>query len=717
MASNRGEPWRYAMSAAAFQVPDGCPDITTIATSLWGEITSKQGDELRFGRNASKQVKPKDNTWYDHEAATGGGYVDIYKLKYGEPPAKPKAKWNLGDPTAEWIYHDEFGNKVAKVLRYDPVGKPKEYRQQRYSFGKWVWKLSGFQIPLYRLPDLNKLPDGSTVLVVEGEKCAEAVRGLGFQATTNAGGAKKFRADHAQTLARFRCVIFPDADAAGEAHLHTVCGALHRAGCDAIHVVRLPGLATKGDVYDWIEAGGMREQLQALVHAAEPVDMEEMQQLAVASDADVDQIEMTEDGCALAFAEQHKDKLRYCHDGGRWYVWTNGYWQPNRTGKAFTWARELVRRQNRGLSSKVRAVTGKAAFAGAVERYAQRDEALAVTIDTWDADPWMLGTPGGVVDLRTGEMRPGRQDDFITKLTSVTPAAKGAECPLWRSFLQQATGKDQGLIDMLRLWSGYSLTGVTREHALLFIHGPGGNGKSVFINTLAWILGDYHRTAPMDTFVASQGDRHPTDLAMLTGARLVTASETEEGREWAESRINSVTGGDDITARFMRQDFFTYRPQFKLTIIGNHKPVLKNINDAAKRRFNIVPFVLKPEVPDRELENKLRGEAPAILRWMIDGCVMWQKTGLVRPEIVVSATKDYFEDQNVIGRWIAEHCVLEPSASSKLGDLSNACRQWASFEGEPVPPPGRVKGELERTLGVGFKTVRGDRRVTGIRLG
>ncbi len=190
--------------------------------------------------------------------------------------------------------------------------------------------------------------------------------------------------------------------------------------------------------------------------------------------------------------------------------------------------------------------------------------------------------------------------------------------------------------------------------------GPGGNGKTVFLNTLTSIMRDYAKVAAMETFTASHSERHPTDLAMLRGARLVTASETEEGRTWAETRIKQMTGGDLISARFMRQDFFTYRPQFKLTIIGNHKPVLRNVDDAARRRFNLAPFVHKPPQPDRDLELKLREEAPAILRWMIEGCLTWQKNGLVRPESVVAATSAYFEAQDLFGQWLEDHCDFEP---------------------------------------------------------
>ena len=191
----------------------------------------------------------------------------------------------------------------------------------------------------------------------------------------------------------------------------------------------------------------------------------------------------------------------------------------------------------------------KAAFAGAVERFARADPAFAVTAEIWDRDPWLLGTPGGTVDLRTGELRPAKQEDGITRSTAVVPAP-AADCPLWLKFLDETFGNDAALIAFAQRWAGYSLTGLTREHALVFGYGSGGNGKSVYVNVHVGIAGDYATTASMDVFIASHGDRHPTDLAMLRGARVVTASETEEGRQWAESRIKQLTGGDLISARF-----------------------------------------------------------------------------------------------------------------------------------------------------------------------
>jgi putative DNA primase/helicase len=181
-------------------------------------------------------------------------------------------------------------------------------------------------------------------------------------------------------------------------------------------------------------------------------------------------------------------------------------------------------------------------------------------------------------------MRHHLAGDHMTKITAIAP---GGDCPQWLAFLKTITNCDKERQTFLQRVAGYCLTGSTREHALFFGYGTGGNGKGVFLNTLTGLMNDYASVAGMETFTASSSDRHPTDLAMLRGARLVTAQETEEGRKWAESRIKAMTGGDPITARFMRQDFFTFLPNFKLFIAGNHKPGLRSVDEAIRRRMNL----------------------------------------------------------------------------------------------------------------------------------
>jgi hypothetical protein len=204
------------------------------------------------------------------------------------------------------------------------------------------------------------------------------------------------------------------------------------------------------------------------------------------------------------------------------------------------------------------------------------------------------------VQLRTGKLRPASQSDCITKLASVGPSEK-VDCPIWLAFLNQATRDDKELVAFLKRWFGYCLTGDTREHKLVFAWGPGGNGKGVLMNTISTIFGDYCTTAAMDSFVVTRSDKHTTDMAMLARARLVMTTEVEEGHTWAQAKVNQLTGGDPITARFMRRDNFTYIPQFKLSISGNNKLRLNNVDDAARRRINMVPFVNKPTKPDGQL--------------------------------------------------------------------------------------------------------------------
>lgn len=412
---------------------------------------------------------------------------------------------------------------------------------------------------------------------------------------------------------------------------------------------------------------------------------------------------ITEDSAALSFAARHRNNLRYDHDVGKWFTWSGKRWKLERTKLAFNWARDLARELVQDAPDKVRFISSKTSFAAGVERFAQADRAFAVTSEIWDRDPYLLGTPDGTIDLRTGKMRPPAAGDFITKCVAVVPTER-ATCPRWMTFLNEATAGDDALISFLQHFCGYVLTGDTREHALLFIHGPAGTGKTKFLNTVSGILDDYSRVAAMETFVMSPTDRHPTDLAMLKGARLVCASETEEGRAWAESRIKALTGGDKIAARFMRQDFFEFTPQFKLVIIGNHKPTLRNVDDAARRRFNIVPFIHKPIIPDLDLEAKLKPEWPAILRWMIDGCLLWQRNGLVRPQVVSEATDEYFSEQDSVRQWIDECCETGARGiQDTVASLFGSWTAWATRNGEK---PGTTRWFSQTMTRQGFEPGR-----------
>ena len=321
-----------------------------------------------------------------------------------------------------------------------------------------------------------------------------------------------------------------------------------------------------------------------------------------------------------------------------------------------------------------------AATVAAVERLARSDCRHVRVSDDFDADPWELNTPDGVVDLRTGNMRPHRRDDLFTK---VTPVAPGGSCPRWLRFLLQITQGDKALVRFLQRFIGYTLTGITSEHAFVFLWGPGGNGKSVLLGTVAAMLGDYSTTAMADVFTVTRSEQHPTHLATLRGARMVVVAETEEGRPWAESRIKSLTGGDRISARVMRGDPFEFQPAFKLWIAGNHRPVLRNPDPAMRRRLNLVPLTFVPTNPDTRLLEALRAELPGILAWAIRGCLEWQRDGLNPPDVVRQASDEYFAEQDSIGNWFAERCERTKGAEiTPSRALYADWREWATVRGE-----------------------------------
>ena len=384
----------------------------------------------------------------------------------------------------------------------------------------------------------------------------------------------------------------------------------------------------------------------------------------------------TEDAIALRFAQEKVGSLRYVHKWGKWFNYSGTRWEEDTTLLAFDLARDLCRDvADRTHTEKLKA----AKVVAAVIQLARADRRLAATTKQWDSDPWLLNTPGGAVNLKTGELRPHRLEDYCTKMTAVAP---GGCCALWLQTLRYIFGGDEELVGFLQRYIGYCLTGVTTEQKLVFEHGTGANGKGLTTGTMAGVLGDYAITAPMETFTASKTDRHPTELAMLRGARLVTASETEDGRAWAESRIKQMTGGDTIAARFVRQDFFEFVPQFKLLISGNHKPSFRGVDEAIRRRFLLLPFtVTVPEAErDPELAEKLKAEWPGILAWMITGCLDWQERGLGPPGAVLEATRTYLEAEDAFQLWLSDATTHDANAWESTAELFSSWASWAIQE-------------------------------------
>jgi putative DNA primase/helicase len=429
-------------------------------------------------------------------------------------------------------------------------------------------------------------------------------------------------------------------------------------------------------------------------------------------DTNAEPADMSDDAIALAFSARHDGELLHVPGWGHWLRWDGCRWARDTTLAVFDLARAMCREAAALLDDGSSAKVASAQKVAAVEKLARSDRRHAREAAAFDADRWSLNTPAGVVDLRTGKTRPHNRADLFTKVTGTAP---GGTCPRWIAFLDEVTQGDREAVAYLQRWAGYMLTGETREHAFLFLFGPGGNGKGVLVNTLAAALGDYATTAPMETFMASQQDRHPTDLAGLRGARLVLAQETEAGRVLAESRIKALTGGDRIAARFMRGDFFEFVPAFKLVMVGNHRPVIRNPDDAMRRRLHLLPLTFRPARPNPDLTAALAAELPGVLSWAIEGCMAWQRDGLGKPAVVKAATDEYFAEQDLLSQWLDEQCEADRTAEEASSALFRDWEGWAKARGEPAGTQKAFTSALERHFLKG-RNATGHRVFKGLRL-
>lgn len=483
------------------------------------------------------------------------------------------------------------------------------------------------------------------------------------------------------------------------------------------------------------------------------------------------EFDLTEDGLALEMGAGLEATTRYVHAWGRWLFWDGSKWETDEKLKHYTLTRQFLRHKGdevvawaetkaaklaeeagggeidvvgpedseerrkwekdnerrakaatkaEKLVNRMKAVARELKNKKRVENVAslaRSNSELVGTVDQWDRDLWTINTPAGIVDLRTGELLPADPLAYCTKSTAVEPAPAGTRAPVWEAFLARTYAHDPELIPFVQRFLGYSTTGSTREHALAFAWGEGGNGKGVLLNTAMGILGDYAQPAGLDTFLASNNERHPTDMAGMRGARMVVASEVSAGKAWDEAKVKALTGGDKIRARFMRQDEFSFDPQFTLWVSGNHQPRIKSADEAMRRRLHLIPFT--QNIPEQErdpnLTDKLKAEWPAILRWMVDGAVAWAREGLNPPASVREASAAYMDREDDFGSWLKERCVLSNRIEfTPLSDLYASYREWREANGLPVETTRALSGRLaekglhriRRTEGIGFAGIK-----------
>lgn len=429
-----------------------------------------------------------------------------------------------------------------------------------------------------------------------------------------------------------------------------------------------------------------------------------------------DRLLETDLGNAGRLAKQHGDDIRYCFPTRRFHIWDGKHWPEDSTGHVYRLAKQTARslfdeakaasNPDRSKQLAQHAVKTQAEQRlDAMVRLVRSEPGIPVEPQDFDRDPWLFNVLNGTVDLKSGELRPHRRDDFLTKMSRIR-LTTGAQCPTWLAFLIRILADDEPLVRFVQKAIGYSLTGDVSEQVIFFLHGAGANGKSTLLSLVLELLGDYGKQAAPGLLTVKRGESHPTELADLAGARFVAAVEVDEGRRLAEALTKWISGGDKLKARFMRKDFFEFSPTHKLWLATNHKPTVVGADNAIWRRIQLIPFdVSIPEVEqDKFLGNTLRQELPGILRWAIDGCLAWQKEGLSPPKKVLVATTGYREEQDVLGGFMADCCIREEGAKASAGELYAAFKRWSDENGEQ-PVSQKVFGS--RLADSGFTRHRG----------
>lgn len=405
---------------------------------------------------------------------------------------------------------------------------------------------------------------------------------------------------------------------------------------------------------------------------------------------------LTDLGNARRLVRQHGHELRYCPTWRRWLVWDDKRWVVDTTGEVmrrakatvqaiYAEAAQLAEENERSAVAKWAMKSEACTRLRAMIELAQSEPEIPVMPEQLDVNPWLLNVQNGTLDLKTGTLRTQRREDLITKLAPVA-YDPNAVCPIWLHFLDRIMNHNRALIGFLQRAFGYALTGDTTEQVLFFCYGAGANGKSTLLETFRGVLGrDYAQQTPTETLlVKARSGGIPNDLARLQGARLVSAVEADAGRTLAEALVKQITGGDTITARFLHQEFFEFRPAFKLFVAANDKPHIRGTDHAIWRRIHLIPFTvtIPPEEQDKTLLTKLKGEWAGILTWGIQGCLAWLAEGLGVPAEVTAATQSYRAEMDVLGDFLDDCCHIQSTAQVTVKELYGAYTSWCACNGE-----------------------------------
>lgn len=396
----------------------------------------------------------------------------------------------------------------------------------------------------------------------------------------------------------------------------------------------------------------------------------------------------TDLGNSKFFRDFVNGNLIYNYRTQTWYEWTGKKWKACTVGHEVEWAKGTIRAMLKHAAtisdSDERRQYAAWAIKSESEKHikammnlARSESGIADSGEDWDIDPYMLGCPSGVLDLKTGNLlAPDKKTKLISSI-AIKPDDK-ARCPQWEQFLQEIYMGDAEIIGFVKRLLGYALTGTIEEQCVFCFHGQGANGKSTLTDTIIALMGNYGYPMPFSTIEFQNRSAISNDMAHLYGKRFVVASETQEGVRLNEGRLKSLTGGDMVTARFMYKEYFSFKPMAHFLLAFNHKPIITDDSEGAWRRIYLIAHnrIFKSHERDKKLDKKLLKELPGILNWLIEGCMEWQRDGLMVPQSVIAGTEEYRQEMNPLRNFVEDDLVTGDYCA-RVTDIWAAYNTWS----------------------------------------
>lgn len=626
----------------------------------------------------------------------GCGYPEIIEALKNKKALTIKSETNEKTKksiVATYDYRDEEGKLLFQVVRTYPKGF---FQRRTDGRGGWINGLKGIKTVIYNLPNVMRaVSEGNEIFIVEGEKDADRLISNGFVATTSPMGASSYKNEYAEYFIGANVVIIPDNDLPGVNLTKKIANSLTNKAV-TVKIVQLPDLDNKGDISDWLDKGNTKEDLVALISKADyykPENNTEVRQ--------TDRLfPCTDLGNAERLVNMFGTDIRYCFESNSWLIWDGIRWIFDKNGEIERRAKLVVRSiyaeaarretkdERQELSKWALESESKRAIKAMVD-LAKSESGMPISREQLDSNDWVINCLNGTINLRTGELMKHKREEFLTLLAPVL-YDKNARSEVFDKFLKRILPDDE-LRQFVQVASGYSMSGDTSEEKLFFAYGPPASGKSTLFSAIKAVLGDYAVSTDFETFLERKSTGAPrNDIARLAGKRFVLGSEIDEGKKLAESLVKQITGNDTITARFLHNEFFEFKPKMKLWLAANFRPRVSANDEAMWRRILQAPFSVSipkeerdPKIKQVLSDTKLAG--PAVLSWLVEGCLKWQKNGLIVPKIVEDFTNEYKDEMDPLKEFFSDSCIINPLAKVTNTNLWDEYETWCKENGEKYP--------------------------------